>query len=162
MGERGGDGEPVLGKQGGGADEGRRLPCRAGRTEGRGEAALPDRPAIKGRGTPANLAARFPAPNKCTSHLGFDLGCARPFPLAWVRAFSTPGLWYNAWTTAEGLRVRAVVVGATDGGARRRWTEAILFGGGSVSPYSHDRDDDDDPEGTASARVLACRPPPTA
>ena len=66
------------------------------------------------------------------------LVCASAFPLAWARSFSAPVLWSNAWTTAEGLRVCAVVVGAADGGARRRWTEAILFGDGSVSP---DRDD---------------------
>ena len=41
--------------------------------EGRGETALPDGPAIKGRNTPARLPPRFPAPGKCTSHLGFGL-----------------------------------------------------------------------------------------
>ena len=87
------------------------------------------------------------------------LGCSRVFPLDWVRAFSAPVLWYNAWTTTEGLRVRAVVVGAADGGARRRWTEAILFGGGSVSLYRHDPGDDAGPDGTAGAHVLAYRPP---
>ena len=35
---------------------------------------LPDGPAIKGRNTPARLPPRFPAPGKCTSHLGFGLG----------------------------------------------------------------------------------------
>ena len=79
-------------------------------------------------------------------------GCSRPFPLAWVRAFSAPVLWYNAWTTSESLRVRAVVVGITDGGARRRWTEGILFGGGGVSPHNHDLGDD---AGTDGTRVLA-------
>ena len=44
----------------------------AGR-ERRGETALPDGPAIKGRNTPARLPPRFPAPGKCTSHLGFGL-----------------------------------------------------------------------------------------
>ena len=42
--------------------------------EGRGETALLDGPAIKGRNTPARLPPRFPAPGKCTSHLGFGLG----------------------------------------------------------------------------------------
>ena len=61
------------GKQDGGAGEGRQIPDRAGRTERRGETALPDGPAIKGRNTPARLPPRFPAPGKCTSHLGFGL-----------------------------------------------------------------------------------------
>ena len=43
------------------------------RPERRGETALPDGPAIKGRNTPARLPPRFPAPGKCTSHLGFGL-----------------------------------------------------------------------------------------
>ena len=62
------------GEQGGGTGEGRQIPGRAGQPERRGETALPDGPAIKGRNTPARLPPRFPAPGKCTSHLGFGLG----------------------------------------------------------------------------------------
>ena len=87
------------------------------------------------------------------------LGRSRTFPLAWAWAFSAPVPWSNAWTAAEGLRVRAVVVGAADGGARRPWTETILSGGGSVSPYGRDPGDDAGPDGAAGARVLAYRPP---
>ena len=49
------------------------IPGRAVQPERRGETALPDGPAIKGRNTPARLPPRFPAPGKCTSHLGFSL-----------------------------------------------------------------------------------------
>ena len=62
------------GNQGGGAAEGRQLPLRVGQPERRGETALPDHPAVKGRSTPARLSARFPESGKCTSHLGFSLG----------------------------------------------------------------------------------------
>ena len=65
------------GEQGGGAGEGRQIPGRAVQPERRGETALPDGPAIKGRNTPARLPPRFPAPGKCTSHLGFGLVSAR-------------------------------------------------------------------------------------
>ena len=44
-----------------------------GQPERRGETALPDGPAIKGRSAPARLPARFSASGKCTSHLGFGL-----------------------------------------------------------------------------------------
>ena len=54
--------------------EGRQIPGRAVQPERRGETPLPDGPAIKGRNTPARLPSRFPAPGKCTSHLGFGLG----------------------------------------------------------------------------------------
>ena len=57
-----------------GRGEGRQIPGRAVQPERRGETALPDGPAIKGRNTPARLPPRFPAPGKCTSHLGFGLG----------------------------------------------------------------------------------------
>ena len=50
-----------------------KYPGRAVQPERRGETALPDGPAIKGRNTPARLPPRFPAPGKCTSHLGFGL-----------------------------------------------------------------------------------------
>ena len=59
------------GKQG--AGEGRQIPGRAVQPEGRGEAALPDGSAIKGRNTPARPPSRFSASGKCTSHLGFGL-----------------------------------------------------------------------------------------
>ena len=39
----------------------------------RSETTLPDGSAIKVRGTPARLQARFPAAGKCTSHLGYGL-----------------------------------------------------------------------------------------
>ena len=65
--------EAVLGQQGGGAGACRQIPGRAVQPERRGETALPDGPAIKGRNTPARLPPRFPAPGKCTSHLGFGL-----------------------------------------------------------------------------------------
>ena len=71
--ERGGHWQSVLGQQGGGTGTGRQIPGRAGWTERRGETALPDGPAIKGRNTPARLPPRFPAPGKCTSHFGFSL-----------------------------------------------------------------------------------------
>ena len=81
--------EAVLGQQGGGAGACRQIPGRAVQPERRGETALPDGPAIKGRNTPARLPPRFPAPGKCTSHLGFGLG----YPMAnqhqtfaWYRA----------------------------------------------------------------------------
>ena len=63
----------MLGQQGGGAGACRQIPGRAVQPERRGETALPDGPAIKGRNTPARLPPRFPAPGKCTSHLGFGL-----------------------------------------------------------------------------------------
>ena len=69
----GGHWQSVPGEQGGGAGEGRQIPGRAVQPERRGETALPDGPAIKGRNTPARLPPRFPAPGKCTSHLGFGL-----------------------------------------------------------------------------------------
>ena len=72
----GGHWQSVPGEQGGGAGEGRRIPGRAVQPERRGETALPDGPAIKGRNTPARLPPRFPAPGKCTSHLGFGLAFA--------------------------------------------------------------------------------------
>ena len=77
MGERGGHWQSVPGQQGGGAGAGRQIPGRAGRTERRGETALPYGPAIKSRNTPARLPPRFPTPGKCTSHLGFGLGSWR-------------------------------------------------------------------------------------
>ena len=80
-------------------------------------------------------------------------------PLAWVQAFSAPVLWYNTWTTAEGPRLRAVVVGAADGGARCRWIDAILFGGGNVPLQSNNPDDDFGTDCTVGARVLDCRRP---
>ena len=64
----------MSGNQGDGAGKGRHIPSRAGSPERRGETALPNSPAIKGRGTPASLPARFQASSKCTSHLGFGLG----------------------------------------------------------------------------------------
>ena len=109
MGERGGHWQSVLGQQGGGAGAGRQIPGRAVQPERRGETALPDGPAIKGRNTPARLPPRFPAPGKCTSHLGFGLGAFRPdrprgqghqrrrhrmsgrFPVPW-RAVATPSM----------------------------------------------------------------------
>ena len=73
-------GKPVLGKQGQGAGEGRQIPGRAVQPEGRGEAALPDGPAVKGRSTPAKFPARFPASDKYTSHLGFGLVSRKTIP----------------------------------------------------------------------------------
>ena len=70
----GGDGQSLPGQQGGSAGAGREFPGRVDQQERRGEAPLPDGPAIKGRNTPARLATRFPSPGKCTSHLGFGLG----------------------------------------------------------------------------------------
>ena len=54
-------------------ERGRQLPSRIVQPERRGETALPDDPAIKGRSTPPRLPAGFPASGKCTSHLGFGL-----------------------------------------------------------------------------------------
>ena len=53
--EIGGHCQSVPGKQGGGAGEGRQIPGRAVQPERRGETALPDGPAIKGRNTPAPI-----------------------------------------------------------------------------------------------------------
>ena len=60
-----------------GRGEGRQIPGRAVQPERRGETALPDGPAIQGRNAPARLPPRFPAPGKCTSHLGCGLGGQR-------------------------------------------------------------------------------------
>ena len=49
------------GEQGGGAGEGRQIPGRAVQPERRGETALPDGPAIKGRNTPARLPPPIPS-----------------------------------------------------------------------------------------------------
>ena len=65
-------------------------------------------------------------------------GCARPFPIDWIKGFSAPVLWNDTWTTSHGLRVRGIVVGEANGGARRRWIQSILFGREPVSSYSHD------------------------
>ena len=73
----------MLGQQGGGAGACRQIPGRAVQPERRGETALPDGPAIKGRNTPARLPPRFPAPGKCTSHLGFGLD-GGPYPYVWL------------------------------------------------------------------------------
>ena len=80
----GGHWQSVPGQQGGGAGAGRQLPGRAVQPERRCETALPDGPAIKGRNTPSRFPPRFPAPSKCTSHLGFGLG--RRLRLAPARA----------------------------------------------------------------------------
>ena len=61
-----------------GRGEGRRLPSRTVQPERRGETALPDDPAIKGRSIPPRLPAGFPASGKCTSHLGFGLDSHEP------------------------------------------------------------------------------------
>ena len=52
-----------------GAGYGQQLPRRAGQPESRSQTALPDRPLVKTRRTPA----KFPTTRKCTSHLGFGL-----------------------------------------------------------------------------------------
>ena len=62
----------MSGDQGLGAAEGRQLPG-PGQPERRGEAPLPDGPAVKGRSTPAKFPAQFPASGECTSHLGLGL-----------------------------------------------------------------------------------------
>ena len=74
MGETGGHWQPVSGKQGGSAGEGRQIPGRADQPTRRSETALPDSPAIKGRITPAGLPAGITTPGKCASHLDFGLG----------------------------------------------------------------------------------------
>ena len=56
----GGPLEPVPGDQGIGAGEGHQLPRRAGQPERRSQTALPDRPAVKGRRTPAKFPAQSP------------------------------------------------------------------------------------------------------
>ena len=76
LGEGGGYREPVLGKQGQGAGEGRQLPRRSDLPERRGETPLPHRPAIKGQRPTAPLPHRLSEPQKCTSHLGFGLALA--------------------------------------------------------------------------------------
>ena len=92
-GERGGDGEHVLGKEGQGAGEGQQLSRRAGQPERRDETSLPHRPAIKGR----RATDRFPATSKCTSHLGFGLGCECAAIPAPVRA-----LWLSTNVLGQG------------------------------------------------------------
>ena len=77
LGERGSHRQSVLGEQGGGTGEGRQIPGRAGQPKRRCETALPDGAAIKGRRATARLPPRFPAPGKCTSHLGFSLAPRR-------------------------------------------------------------------------------------
>ena len=67
-------GNLCLGSQGGGGGEGRQIPVRSDYPERRGETALPNCPAVKGRTIPARLPARLPTLSKCTSHLGFGLG----------------------------------------------------------------------------------------
>ena len=47
---------------------------QADQPERRGETALPDSPAFKGRITPERLPAGITTPGKCASHLGFGLG----------------------------------------------------------------------------------------
>ena len=69
----GGDREPVLGNQGPGTGEGWEFPRRAVHPERRGQAPLPNRPAIKSRNSQARHPDPFPAHDKCTSHLGFGL-----------------------------------------------------------------------------------------
>ena len=83
-------------------------------------------------------------------------GHCRPFPLAWAPAFPAPAPWFNARTSAIGLRGCAVVVGSAGGVARRSWTETVLSGGGSVSPRGQDPGGD---AGTGIAGVPAYRPP---
>ena len=56
-----------------GVADGQPIPRRAGQPESRGETALPDGPAIKGRKIAARPPARFLTPGKWTSHLGFGL-----------------------------------------------------------------------------------------
>ena len=87
-----------------------------------------------------------------------DPGRSHPSPLARAPAFPAPVPWSDAWIAAEGLRVPAVV-GAIDGGARRPWTETVLSGGGSVSPYRRDPGDRAGPVSAAGAGVPAHRPP---
>ena len=84
LGERGGHWQSVLGQQGGGAGAGRQIPGRAVQPARRGETALPDGPAIKGRNTPARLPPRFPTPGKCTSHLGFGLVLVQISIVSWT------------------------------------------------------------------------------
>ena len=76
----GGHWQSVLGQQGCGAGAGRQIPGRAVQPERRGETALPDCPAVKGRNIPARLPARLPTLSKCTSHLGFGLGAGHALP----------------------------------------------------------------------------------
>ncbi len=83
-------------------------------------------------------------------------GHSRPFPLARALAFPAPGPWFNARTSAIGLRGCALVVGSAGGGARRPWTETVLSGGGSVSPCRRDPGGN---AGTGIAGVPAYRPP---
>ncbi len=78
----GGHWKSVSGDQGLGAAEGRQLPGRTGQPERRGEAPLPDGPAVKGRSTPARFPARFPASGECTSHLGLGL-VLQPQMVSW-------------------------------------------------------------------------------
>ena len=73
LGEGGGDREPVPGEQGSGAGENKRLSSQPVGQERRGQTALPDGSAIKGRNILARLRARFLVSGKCASHLGFGL-----------------------------------------------------------------------------------------
>ena len=60
-------------------ERGWELPPRAVQPERRGQAPLPNRPAIKGRNSQARHPDPFPALDKCTSHLGFGLVLQRRF-----------------------------------------------------------------------------------
>ena len=75
----------MSGKQGPGTAESRQSPLRPDQPERRSQTALPDRPAIKGRSTPARLAARFGAHPKCTSHFGFGFRNDAPIEQKLVR-----------------------------------------------------------------------------
>ena len=75
LGERGGHRKPLPRDQGPGSGESRKLPPQAVQQEEGGQAPLSHRPATKGRRVSARIPAPFPTHGKCTSHLGFSLGC---------------------------------------------------------------------------------------
>ena len=99
----------------------------------RSETTLPDGSAIKVRGTPARLQARFPAAVKCTSHFGFGLVLKE----AGLRA----GLFGMAWPLwcASSFPAQAGMVSLT----MVPWRCWVFRSSGSASPYVVSRPDPD-------------------
>ena len=99
----------------------------------RSETTLPDGSAIKVRGTPARLQARFPAACKCTSHLGFGFVCIEAGFPAGLFGMSWP-LWRASSFPPQVGMVSLTMV------PWRCWT---FRRSGSASPYMVSRPDPD-------------------
>ena len=82
----------------------REFPSRAVQPARRGQGPLPHPPAIKGRGISARIPAQSPMYCKCTSHLGFGLGCR--LSGAGIRCQSTRGLvGPSGFVSPKGIQV---------------------------------------------------------